>query len=259
MSAGLHFTSLRDWFSQRRSQVMDCAEAQDLLPGYLDGAVPERRSQQTHARLGRHLDDCASCRAELGRYREISGMMAIARRAAPPPQLGVAIRSAVSRARANSGFSGRMRRLHTRLELLLDHILEPLAVPATGGLLAALVVFGIVYQVLGVGMPVKAASTDSPTSLLQPARLETLAGFETASLAEADRADEQHGLLVEATVNADGQAVDYRVISGQVDAAMRRQLDQVVLFSRYRPQMSFGRPTSRGRVVLSFAQVRVRG
>jgi hypothetical protein len=145
------------------------------------------------------------------------------------------------------------------VELLLDHILEPLAVPATGGLLAALVVFGIVYQVLGVGMPLRSARADSPTNLLQPARLEALAGFEMASLAEAGHPDEQHGLVVEATVNAAGQAVDYRVLSGQVDASMRRQLDQVVLFSRFRPQMNFGRPTSGGRVVLSFAQVRVRG
>jgi hypothetical protein len=66
-------------------------------------------------------------------------------------------------------------------------------------------------------------------------------------------------LLVEATVNAEGQAVDYRVLSGRVDAAMRRQLDQVVLFSRFRPQMNFGRPTSGGRVVLSFSQIRVHG
>jgi anti-sigma factor RsiW len=259
MSAGFQFPSLRDWVYRQTRGSMDCAEARDLLPGYLDGAVPERRGQRIHSRLGKHLDACWSCRAELQRYRELSGIMASVRTAEPPAELGVAIRTAVSRARANGGFSGWLRRLETRLELLLDHILEPLAVPATGGLLAALVVFGIVYQVLGVGMPVSVASADLPTSLLQPARLETLAGFETASLAEADRSSEQQGVMVEATVNADGQAVDYRVLSGQVDATMRRQLDQVVLFSRFRPQLSFGRPTSRGRVVLSFAQVRVHG
>ena len=238
---------------------MNCAAARELLPGYLDGALPERSGAEMRARLGRHLDECVDCRMELQRYRALSGMMAGLRPAAPPPELGVAIRAAVSRVRATSGFAGRMRRCKTRLELLLDNILEPLAVPATGGLLAALLVFGIVYQVLGVGMPLRAANTDSPTNLLQPARLETLAGFETASLAQGDLAGEQHGLLVEATVNAQGQAVDYRVLSGRVDAAMRRQLDQVVLFSRFRPQMNFGRPTSGGRVVLSFSQIRVRG
>ncbi len=238
---------------------MNCDMARELLPGYLDGALPEQAAAETHARLGRHLDECVACRTELQRYRALSRAMSGLRPAAPPAELGVAIRAAVSRARANSGFAGRMRRCKTRLELLLGNILEPLAVPASGGLVAALVVFGIVYQVLGVGMPLRAAKSDSPTNLLQPARLETLAGFETASLAQTDRAGEQHGLLVEATVNAQGQAVDYRVLSGQVDTAMRRQLDQVVLFSRFRPQMNFGRPTSGGRVVLSFSQIRVRG
>jgi hypothetical protein len=33
----------------------------------------------------------------------------------------------------------------------------------------------------------------------------------------------------------------------------------VVLFSRFRPQMNFGRPTSGGRVVLSFSRIRVHG
>jgi len=238
---------------------MNCAAARELLPGYLDGALPERSGAQTHARLGRHLDECVACRTELQRYRALSRVMSGLHSAAPPAELGVAIRAAVSRARVNSGFAGRTRRWKTRLELLLGNILEPLAVPASGGLVAALVVFGIVYQVLGVGMPLRAANADSPTNLLQPARLEMLAGFETASLAQADRAGQQHGLLVEATVNAQGQAVDYRVLSGQVDTAMRRQLDQVVLFSRFRPQMNFGRPTSGGRVVLSFSQIRVHG
>jgi hypothetical protein len=33
----------------------------------------------------------------------------------------------------------------------------------------------------------------------------------------------------------------------------------VLLFSRFRPMMSFGRPTSGGHVVLSFSEVRVKG
>jgi hypothetical protein len=60
-------------------------------------------------------------------------------------------------------------------------------------------------------------------------------------------------------VNADGQAVSYRVISGQVDQIVQHELDQVLFFSRFRPQMSFGRPTSGGRVLLSFNEIRVRG
>jgi hypothetical protein len=123
----------------------------------------------------------------------------------------------------------------------------------------ALLVFALVYQVLGPGMPVSAATPDSPTNLLQPARLEMLAGFQMSQLEEMTRTGGQHPLLVEALVNADGQAVSYRVISGQVDVNTQRELDQVLFFSRFRPQLNFGRPISGGRVILSFSQIRVRG
>jgi hypothetical protein len=66
-------------------------------------------------------------------------------------------------------------------------------------------------------------------------------------------------LLVEATVNAQGEAVNYRILAGPDDMVIRRQLDLVLLFSRFRPQMSFGRFTSGGRVVLSFSDLSIRG
>lgn len=238
---------------------MTCAQVRLLLPGYLDGALPESGGPGLHSRLGQHLAACPECREELERYLDLSAMMSTVQMPPPPPELGVGIRMVVAKARSDGGVSGRLRASRTRLELVLQNILEPLALPATGGLVVALVVFAIVYQVLGAGMPLGAATPDSPTNLLQPARLEMLAGFQMSQLGQMTVAGAQHSLLVEATVNADGQAVDYRVISGTVDVTTRHELDQLLLFSRFRPQMSFGRPTSGGHVVLSFSQIRVRG
>jgi hypothetical protein len=237
---------------------MNCAKVQELLPGYLDGALPDSLGPDGHVQLGRHLQDCEACRLELERYRELSWMMSsTGPAAAPPADLGVSIRLAVADARASQRLAYRLNRLKTRIELLLDNILEPLALPASGGVVMALLVFAMVYQVLWAGAPLAAAVSDSPTNLLQPARLELLAGFQMSTLEEMTRT--AGPLLVEATVDAQGEAVGYRVISGKVDEATRRELDQVVLFSRFRPEMSFGRPTSGGRVVLSFSQIRVRG
>jgi hypothetical protein len=179
--------------------------------------------------------------------------------AAPPEGLALGIRVALAKARAERGSGGRITRWKNRVQLILENILEPLAVPATGGLLAALIVFVIVYhQFVSIGMPLGVAVADLPNNLLQPARLETLAGFRMSRLVE-NEASGQHPLLVEATVSAAGEAVSYRVISGQVDQDMRRELDQILLFSRFRPQLSFGRPLSGGRVILSFNTISVRG
>jgi len=238
---------------------MTCRRIVRLLPGYLDGALPERLGSEGHSDIASHLETCLSCRRELERYRHIQRVMSVSNRPTPPADLGVRIMLAISNARALGSFGARLRRTKDHLELLLKNIFEPLALPATGGIVVALLVFALVYQVLGTGMPVSAATPDSPTNLLQPARLEVLAGFQMSKLEEMTRTGGQHPLLVETMVNADGQAVSYRVISGQLDENMQRELDQVLFLSRFRPQMSFGRPTSGGRVILSFSQIRVHG
>jgi len=235
---------------------MDCGKVKRLLPGYLDGAIPADAWTETHAVIGEHLDFCSECREELQLYVNLSSMMSRVERPAPPSDLALRIRVAASQRLAPSNWLHYVRLIRGRAHLVLKNILEPLALPATGGLAVALVVFSLVYQLLGVGMPLSAFTNDSPTNLLQPARLEVLAPFPVTFLEQGHGAT--HVLVVNATVNALGQAVSYEILSGPDDTVIRRQLDQVLLFSRFRPQMSFGRPTG-GHVVLSFSGICVEG
>jgi len=249
---------------------MNCAEVRGLLAGYLDGAWPAKR-ERDHGLVGHHLNSCVGCREELERYRKLSALMARAERPAAPADLAARIRVRVSEARAQSGGAGErgaaglfaaaaknLRRWSDRAEITVKNILEPLALPVTGGLAVALTVFAIVGQVLGLGAPLHAVTNDSPTNLLQPARLESLAGFPMTGIEDASHGT-SHVLMVEATVNAEGEAASYRILSGSTNAALRRELDQVMLFSRFQPELSFGRPTTGGHVVLSFSEFRVRG
>jgi hypothetical protein len=238
---------------------MKCEQVRRLLPGYLDGALPDRVGRKSYSGMAQHLQSCVACREERDRYLQLSMMMSTMGAAMPPADLLVSIRVAVSQARSTEGVWARMRRWKSSMDLMLANVLEPLAIPATAGIVVALVVFSMMYQVLGVSIPLGAATADSPTNLLQPARLQMLAGFGMSTLPEMSRKGGQHPLLVEATVSAEGQAISYRVLSGTLDPIVQRELDQVLLFSRFRPQMSFGRPTSGGHVVLSFNQVFVRG
>jgi len=238
---------------------LTCASVRRFLPGYLDGALPDTVGSKLHLRIAHHLGDCPACRAELQRYRQISRMVSAVRAEEPPAALPFSIRVAVSQVRAAGGMRGRLGRCRTRLELFVDHVLEPLLIPVTGGALVALLVFAVVFPILGPAMRLPGARPDLPTSLLQPARLQTLAGFPLPVSEDKADPDESHGLLVEASVNAQGQVFEYRIIGGALDEGMQHQLDRVVLFSRFRPQLNFGRPTSGGRVVLGFSRVFVRG
>ena len=237
---------------------MECNKVKPLLPGYLDGALPSRAWSTTHVAIGHHLEFCGACREELQAYLALSSMMSKVERPAPPADLALRIRVAAAQRRADRPWLHYARRARTRAELVLKNILEPLALPATGGFTVALVVFVLVCQLLGLGMPLRAVTDDSPTILLQPARLEALAPFPVTGLEDSGPSG-THALLVETTINAEGEAVMYQILAGPDTPVIRRQLDLVLLFSRFRPQMSFGRFTSGGRVVLSFSEISVRG
>ena len=237
---------------------MDCNRVRQLLPGYLDGALPSGAWSETHLMVGHHLERCGECREELQGYLELSSLMSRMQRPAPPADLALRIRVAVAQRLADNPWLHYTRLARTRAYMVLKNILEPLALPATGGLTVALVVFVLVCQVLGMGMPLRAVTNDSPTNLLQPARLEALAPFPVTGLEESGHSG-PHALLVKATINAEGGAATYEILSGPDNPRVRRQLDQVLLFSRFRPQMSFGRFTSGGHVVLSFSDISVKG
>ena len=237
---------------------MNCEKVRQLLPGYLDGAIVTDARSDSHLNIGQHLEGCGDCRDELRAYQAMSSMMSGVRRPVPPADLAVKIRVAAAQRLSDRTWLHYSLRFRIRMEMVLKNILEPLAIPATGGFTVAFVVFVLVCQLLGMGEPLRAGSNDSPTNLLQPARLEALAPFPITGLEESGHAG-PHALLVEATVNSEGEAVSYRILSGPESETVRRQLDLVLLFSRFRPQMSFGRFTSGGRVVLSFSDISIRG
>jgi hypothetical protein len=237
---------------------MECDKVKRLLPGYLDGGLQLDAGSDTHLMLGRHLELCGECREELQSYLALSSLMSRVERPAPPADLALRIRVAAAQRLSDNPWLHYARRARTRAQLILENILEPMALPATGGFTVALVVFVLVCQLLGMGAPLRAGANDSPTNLLQPARLEALAPFPVTGMEESGHSG-PHALLVATTVNAQGQAVTYEIIAGPDNPTIRRQLDLVLMFSRFRPQMSFGRFTSGGRVVLSFSDISVKG
>jgi hypothetical protein len=177
--------------------------------------------------------------------------------AIPPVDLAVRIR--VQASQLNSTWFN-LGRLGSNAHLVFKNILEPLAVPATGGLLTALAVFVLVVQNILVGVPTGGiVPNDLPLNLVEPARLESLAPFPMPGIVAAEGHPDSGPLLLEATVNAQGQVVFYKILSGPNDSVVQRQIDQVLLFSRFRPELSFGLPMAGGRVFLSFSEVHVHG
>jgi hypothetical protein len=240
---------------------MKCNTVRTKLAGYLDDAVTVAASVEERAHIREHLEACAFCREELQRYRKLSVLLSRVPRNAPPVDLAVRIRVAAAQAVPTQDFASRIQRMRDRAELLLDNVFRPLTVPATGGFFSAILVFVLVLQLIVPGITVRAVPNDVPLNILRPAELITLSDYPSSWAPEQHDVELSlpHGLLIDVTVDQHGQMVDYQIISGPKSVDLRHQLDQMLLFSRFRPMMSFGRPTSGGHVILSFSAVRVRG
>ena len=240
---------------------MKCNTVRIKLAGYLDDAVTGAALVQERMHIREHLEACDSCREELQRYRKLSMLLSRVPRNLPPAELAVRIRVAAAQALPTQDFRSRARRVRDRAELLLDNVFRPLTVPATGGFFSAILVFVIVLQLIVPGITVRAVPNDVPLNILRPAELITLSDYPSSWAPEQHDVELSlpHGLLIDVTVDKNGQMVGYQIISGPHSVDLRHQLDQMLLFSRFRPMMSFGRPTAGGHVILSFSAVRVRG
>ena len=240
---------------------MTCEKVAAQLPGYLDDAVASASRAQERKAIRKHLEGCSSCREELQRYRKLSVLLSRVPRALPPVDLAVRIKVAAAQAQHTQDWPGRWQRIKDRAEILLDNVFRPLTVPATGGFFSAIVIFVFVLHMILPGLTVQADPNDIPTGLLQPAELVALSDYPENAVAQLQHPDAtvQHDLLVDVVVDAQGQMVKYDIIDGPSDPAVRHQLDQLLLFSRFRPMLSFGRPIAGGHVVLSFSAIHVRG
>jgi len=182
-------------------------------------------------------------------------------RAVPPSDLAIKIKVAAAQAQETRDWAHRWQRMKDRAEILLDNVFRPLTVPATGGLFSAFLIFVFVLHMILPGITVQADPNDIPTGLLRPAEVISLYNYPDAALPEVKNpdVDSQRDLLVDVTVDAQGQMTNYSILAGPDTRELRHQLDQMLIFSRFRPMLSFGRPTAGGHVVLNFSAVHVRG
>jgi hypothetical protein len=240
---------------------MKCHTVRTQLAGYLDDAIigSARADERVHVR--EHLESCASCREELQRFRKLAVLLSRVPRSVPPADLAVRIRVAAAQSTATQDFPSRLRGMRDRAEVLLDNVFRPLTVPATGGFFSAILVFVLVLQLIAPGLSVHAVSNDVPLDILRPAQLISLSDYPQSWAPEKHDLELSlpHGLLLDVTVDQRGQMVGYQILSGPTSTDLRHQLDQMLLFSRFRPMLSFGRPTAGGHVILSFSALRIRG
>lgn len=220
---------------------MTCKDTQSRLSAYLDTALPggEQRA------VREHLASCAECQSEHQGLEQTRRLIAGVGRKPAPADLALRIRLALSRERAE-----RSRRTLEAMALRLQDAMRAFMLPATAGLLSAIIFFGLLIGFWA--LPV--VSNDVPLPSLQTYTPPQLTAMPPESL-EGDGST----IEVETLVDANGRVEDYRILTEGVDAkALKPQLDSIMIFTLFQPAKAFGRPTQ-GRAVISFASIQVKG
>jgi hypothetical protein len=211
-----------------------CVEIRNHFSDYLDDLC----EPQVMKSIRFHLKYCGPCRQELEVWETVHADLRGMPRGRMPSELALRLRVMVSR--------GLHENVTNRLRVWMDNVLQPVLLPASGGVLAAIICFCLIMGSLVV--PV----TNSPDVPL---------GFEPPRVRELAPIDFNTGdtpVVVVTRIDADGRASGYQVLSGEHSPELLRRLDRVIYFSIFQPATSFGRPTD-GEVVLSLRRITVRG
>jgi hypothetical protein len=223
---------------------MDCARMQQLFSPYIDGRVS---GAEMHA-VTRHIEKCARCEWEYAAMQRTQQLLSGLGPKKAPADLALKLRLAISREASQKRrprFEGILVRLQNELNAVM--------VPATAGLISAILFFGLLLGFFALPAELRASSGDVPLTLYTGPQLEQSA-FGTSLGNVGDDA-----LVIEAYVDANGRVDDYRVLSQPEQAKnVLPELKNLLIFTTFRPALSMGRPT-RGTAVLSFSKISVKG
>jgi hypothetical protein len=217
---------------------------QQLFSPYIDGRVT---GAEMHA-VTRHIEKCARCEWEYAAMQRAQQLLSGLGPKKAPGDLALKLRVAISREASQKRrprFEGIMVRLQNELNAFM--------VPATAGLISAILFFGLLLGFFALPAELRASSGDVPLTLYTGPQLEQSA-FGTSLGNVGDDA-----LVIEAYVDANGRVDDYRVLSQPEEAkSVLPELKNLLIFTTFRPALSMGRPT-RGTAVLSFSKISVKG
>jgi len=220
---------------------MTCVQVKSMLSAYLDGAITGRQMYS----LDQHLQNCSACDQQYESLRRTQALLSKVGRPKAPEDLSLKLRLALSHEAAR-----RREPLWGNLGLHIENALRAFMVPATAGVVATIVIFGVL---MGFLTPVQANTSDVPIMISTNPELQQT-GF-GVSLGDIN----EDSLVIEAYVDANGRVQDYRILSDPDKLRdLPHQVKNMLIFTTFRPATWMGSPRP-GTAVLSFSKISVKG
>ena len=216
--------------------MMDCKQAKSMFSTYLDGAVSGHEMRA----ISLHMEKCGDCHASYLSLQRTQALLSSLGTRKAPSDLRLRLKVAIQQERSRS-----MARAWQNIGLRIEHALNSFMLPATAGLVTAIIMFGVLIGFFAL----PEVANDIPTSLYTPPRL-AAGPYEIQGI--------EGPVLIEANVDSTGRVLDYRILSGHDSDTLRVKIDNALIFTTFEPARAFGAPAS-GHVVLAFSTVNVRG
>jgi hypothetical protein len=191
-----------------------------------------------------HLEQCAECKKEYALLENTRSLVSSLGRRQPPSDLALKIRVAISSTRSRNSLG-----FFQRFVLRVENTFQGFMVPATAGVLSAVIFFGVLIVLL---MPAQvSANDDVPSTFYTPPRLQVSEYPESQLNLDSP-------VIIETYVDTSGRVENFRIISGRDDEDVKAQLNRALLFTIFVPAQSFGRPVP-GKAIMSFSHINVKG
>jgi Putative zinc-finger len=244
---------------------MSCQSVQYRLSDFLDCLLTDQERENVAA----HLASCPPCSARFQSLEKARATLRRMRSTPVPAALAMKLRVLASHERqrqlSHASFAAWLGYCRDRVSLQFDNLMRPMALPFAGGLLSALLLFGMLVPNLSfvhnVGNDQLLVTYTEPEGRL----VESLPAdgaptwFWTSNspeptLESADAVDSGDGVVLELIIDETGRVADYSVSHGQLTAEMQ----SIILLSRFTPATLNGRNTWGKKLVRFPTHIRAR-
>lgn len=219
---------------------MKCWIAKRRVTDYVD----ERLRGKEHSRVAAHLENCASCSVEFEQIRSVRSDLG----SLPIPVSSASLRTDLlvmasqERKAVVETHGSRLVGIWNRFRFRLDEFMRPLTIPATGGVLSSLILFGALGFTIGTatgGMPYE-------VPVLYPDRMD-------ANLVPVEL---RSAVVLTLSLDGSGRITDYAVRDGSssfVGDPARLQ-DNNISLPEFRSVLAMAQPISRD-ISISFTPI----
>lgn len=225
---------------------IQCDYVQSHRSAFIDESLSSAELMAIHS----HLQDCSACSESTDQTFAVKQMVRDLPRKRVAPALTTALHVLASKEHARKArlrsISSILNEFRSDLRLWFENLMKPLAIPMAGGVMAATLVFSMIIS----SYPLKGDSIVGDV----PTRMYTEAAFQ--GMMPMNFSD--YEVVVDLIIDGQGRVLDYTIAGGDLenDVKVYRSLNNMLLFTQFRPATSFGQPVS-GKLRLSFQRGRI--